>query len=185
MSITLMKPVRVLAVGVVHAAMIFAVLPSVANAQANLDGKAGAALKGGDSGGGADKGDGAGGDGGANRVDGIVDAALKGDGGKANLVGNDDGAIKGDARNNLLGNTNLNTDTYADQRVDLNDPPLVVGDTKSITEVNSDLLPAKGEAKADGNAVAHGLVDEGLCVRRALNQNASSCGGADGGADNA
>ncbi len=188
---TLMQHVKVLAVGVALMAMTFAMAPGVANAETKLDGKADAALKGGDGGGGGAKNGGDGGGGGANKGDGIganlggkVDGALKGNGdsnkgdggGADNLTGKADGALKGDARSNL-GDTNLGSDTKTGQRVDLNDPPLVSGDTKSINEVNSDLVPAKGEAKADGKLVVDGLVDEGFCVRGALNQNASGCGG--------
>ncbi len=187
MSMTLMQHVKVLAVGVALMAIILAMAPGVATAETKLDGKADAALKGGDGGGGvANKGDGIG----AN-LGGKVDGALegngdsnKGDGGGAdNLVGKADGALKGDARSNL-GDTNLDSDTKTGQRVDLNDPPLVGGDTKSVNEVNSDLVPAKGEAKADGDLVVDDLIDEGLCVRGAVNQNASGCGGAGGDAGN-
>jgi LPXTG-motif cell wall-anchored protein len=206
LSTTLMKHVRVLLVGVALVALILAMAPSVANAKTDLGGKVDAALKGdGGGGGGADKGNGAdkangnrggggSGDAGgaANKVEGKVEGALKGgDGGAdkaagngggggssaADLEGKVDGAIKGDARSNLPSDTTLNTDTNTDQRVDLNDAPLVGGDTTTINEANSDLVPVKGEAKVDGNVVADGLVDEGLCVRGALNQNASGCGG--------
>jgi LPXTG-motif cell wall-anchored protein len=165
LSSTLMRHARVLMVAVALTVMILAMAPVVANAKTDLDGKAGAALKGDDSGG----------DGGANE---------KGGGDGANLDSSKaDGAVKGDANNNLLGDTSLNTATNTDQRVDLDNPPLVGGDTKSINEVNSDLLPAKGEAKVDGDAVVDGLIDEGLCVRGALNQNASGCGGGAGTGD--
>ncbi len=163
MSNTLMKHIRVLVVGVALVALILAMAPAVANAKPDVGGKVNAALKG---------------DGGGDRG--------KGDGRANDLQGKAEGALKGEARSNHLGDTNLNSDTNTDQRVDLNDPPLVGGDTKSITEVNSDLVPANGEAKADGNIVADGLVDEGLCVRGALNQSASGCGGGGttGGTDN-
>jgi LPXTG-motif cell wall-anchored protein len=163
LSNTLMKHIRVLVVGVALVALILAMAPAVANAKTDVGGKVNAALKG---------------DGGGDRG--------KGDGRANDLQGKAEGALKGEARSNHLGDTNLNSDTNTDQRVDLNDPPLIGGDTKSITEVNSDLVPANGEAKADGNIVADGLVDEGLCVRGALNQSASGCGGGGttGGTDN-
>jgi LPXTG-motif cell wall-anchored protein len=169
LSMKLMQHVRVLVVVVALIAMTLTITPDVANAKTKLDGKVDAALNDGGGDGGKNQGDG-----GAN-LDGKVDAVLKGDAG-SNLGDKADAVLKGDA-GTTLGDTTVDSATRADQQVDLDDPPLVGGDIKSINEVNSDLVPAKGEAKADGNIKAGELIDEGFCVRGALNQSASGCGG--------
>ena len=171
-----MQHVTMLAVGGALTAMALAMAPGVANAETKLDGKVDAALKG--DGSGANKG----GDG-AN-LDGKADGALKNGGnGGANLESQADGPLKGGADGGNLDNTTLDNATKSEHRVDLNDPPLVGGDTKSITEVNAPIVPAEGEVKVDGNAVMDGLVDEGFCVRGVLNQSASGCGGGSAGSN--
>ena len=180
MSIKLMQHVRVLVVGVALIAMTLTIAPDVANAKTKLDGagKVDAALNEGDGDGGANKGDGGGknqGDGGGANLDGKADAALKGDAG-GNLGDKADAALKGDV-GTTLDDATVDSVTRADQQVDLDNPPLVGGDIKSINEVNAPIVPAKGEAKADGNIKAGELIDEGFCVRGSLNQSASGCGG--------
>jgi hypothetical protein len=174
-----MKHVRVLLVAVALVAMILAILPDVANAAADLDGKVDAALNG--DGGDTNKGDGGGdtnkSDGGAD-LEGKADGDLRGDGGTG-----DGGSNLGDTADRVLNSdTTADSVTDADQQVNLNDQPQVDGDTFSNTELNNPAVPASGEAKADGNGELNGPVgvNEGVCVSGAVNGSAGDCGDASG-----